>query len=1333
LEDYFESLKKELDEAYEIAEKARSKGFDPENKPEIPLAEDLAARVEKLAGPEGVAETIRELEEDHSRENLAFKIAEMIVNDEFGHLPDDKAAEQSIRTCLAIITEGIAAAAPIEGITHVDIKKNFDGSSYLAIYFAGPIRSAGGTAAALAVLTGDFVRRKLDLNSYNPSDMEVERMVEEVNIYEETAGLQYTPSKDEVKKAYRNIPIEVTGEPTETETVTGHRDLERVETDRVRGGAVLAIVEGVLQKAPKIRKHLDNLGLQGWEWLGVSEKSESEEQEERNYPKGDKYLADIIAGRPVFSYPSKEGGFRLRYGRARNTGFAAAGIHPATMRILNDHVSAGTQLKTERPGKATAIGPVDTIEGPTVKLEDGSVLQIDSASHAEGIREEVEEILALGDILFGYGEFVENNHPLMPSGYCEEWWVQEVRESLEKSDMPEKNYIGYTEPPFDNPSPRLAVDISQKFEVPLHPRYTYNFHDLELEEIKELGIWLSSGTPNFFDGKLEKLVIDLDEDMKRLLETLLVPHKVENDKIILEEEVFPLATCLGLQNDGTLDPEDLCETIEDNPDKDSIKILEILTNFPLREKSPTRIGARVGRPEKTKPRKMSPPPHVLFPIGMAGGKTRNIKKAMELEKIKIEVAHCECPDCGDITILKKCPDCGARTELVRYCSNCDRTTDKEECLACGNDTTFYREREVELKSILNDSLTRINDSLPDTVKGVQGMMSTYKLPEPLEKGVLRSKHDLYVFKDGTIRFDATDLPLTHFKPKEVETDLETLKELGYKSDHKGDPLKSEDQTLELKVQDILLPPRAADYLLRTAQFVDELLEKFYGIPPYYEASEKEDLIGKLVIGLAPHTSAGITGRIIGFSEANVGYAHPYFHAAKRRNCFHSDTEIWIKNGDGGWELRKIENFVEENLNSPRRDDFGALVQDLDKEIFVPSVDKEGEILMKRVEAVSKHPAPRHLIEIETETGKQIKVTPDHRMVRWNSGVEKTYAQNISEEDNIPISTISDATKGTIESVRKRNTTSYSEADPFKPKPKLSHDGGNLELDEVKNVRIVETDLKKTYSLTVEDTHTLIANGIFTGQCDGDEDAVMLLMDGLLNFSEYYLPETRGGSMDAPLVLTPHINPSEIDDEVHNVDVDENYTVEFYESTLNYEDPDSLDKKVEIVEDRLGTEKEYSELNFSAPHNPTSISAGPKACRYKSLGPMEEKTDSQLELARKIRAVDERDVAERLIENHFIPDLKGNLRAFFRQKFRCPNCEEKFRRIPLTGRCTNCGGDLILTVTRGGVEKYMKVATRVSEDFDVMEYTKQRLGLIEEEIDSIFESDYKEQLSLADFA
>jgi DNA polymerase II large subunit len=249
-------------------------------------------------------------------------------------------------------------------------------------------------------------------------------------------------------------------------------------------------------------------------------------------------------------------------------------------------------------------------------------------------------------------------------------------------------------------------------------------------------------------------------------------------------------------------------------------------------------------------------------------------------------------------------------------------------------------------------------------------------------------------------------------------------------------------------------------------------------------------------------------------------------------------------------------------------------------------------------------------------------------------------------------------------------------------------------------------------------------------CDGDEDCVMLLLDALLNFSRRFLPSKRGGTMDAPLIFSTRINPAEIDKQAHNMDVMERYPVEFYEETQRYASPVEVAKLMETVERRLGTDAPCEGLKFS--FDTSDIAAGPHSSRYKTLETMEEKVKAQLDLARKIRAVDERDVAERLIEHHFIPDIKGNIRTFAGQDFRCVACNSIHRRVPLSGVCTRCGGKLVLTVTRGGVEKYLQIAMRVADDYHVSEYTKQRLGLTQYDIKSMFESDARRQLSLADF-
>ena len=329
--DYFDRLEAETQALYKIANEARSKGLDVETKTEVPLAKDLAERVEGLVGPEGVAKRIKELEENITREEVAFEIAAEIASGQFeltgekAEYDDEQRSDQALRTALAILTEGVVAA-PLEGISQVKIKDNFDSTKYIAVYFAGPIRSAGGTAAALAVLLGDKIRQAINIDRFKPIDEEIERYVEEVELYEsEVTNLQYSPTAEEVRFAANNIPVEVTGEQTDQVEVS-HRDLERVETNNIRGGALLAMVEGVIQKSKKIHKISKKLNLD-WEWLSEyskpkTDESASESSDDADIVSEPKYIQDIIGGRPVLGYPSEKGGFRLRYGRSRNTGLA---------------------------------------------------------------------------------------------------------------------------------------------------------------------------------------------------------------------------------------------------------------------------------------------------------------------------------------------------------------------------------------------------------------------------------------------------------------------------------------------------------------------------------------------------------------------------------------------------------------------------------------------------------------------------------------------------------------------------------------------------------------------------------------------------------------------------------------------------------------------------------------------------------------------------------------------------------------------------------------------------------------------------------------------------
>ena len=291
---YFDSLVKEADRCYAVARRARARGMDPETFVEIPQAEDLASRVEKLLDSwnvEGVAARIRELSKDLNREEVSLVIAKEIATRPAKS--KEEAIDRAVRVGLAVLTEGILVA-PLEGIAGIRLGRNGDGTSYVSISFAGPIRSAGGTGQAMAVLIGDVVRRELGIGKYVPTHGEVERFKEEIPLYKVAQHLQFTPSNQEIELIVKNCPVCIDGEGTEDVEISGFRDLPRVETNKVRGGACLVIAEGMCQKAPKLEKHVKRLNMDGWQFISdyLAMKKKDASQEQAKVKPDPKYLKD---------------------------------------------------------------------------------------------------------------------------------------------------------------------------------------------------------------------------------------------------------------------------------------------------------------------------------------------------------------------------------------------------------------------------------------------------------------------------------------------------------------------------------------------------------------------------------------------------------------------------------------------------------------------------------------------------------------------------------------------------------------------------------------------------------------------------------------------------------------------------------------------------------------------------------------------------------------------------------------------------------------------------------------------------------------------------------
>lgn len=1148
MEKYFEEINKEVLELFDIASEAKKKNFDPDEKVTIPLAKNMAERVEGLISTiapqiinSGIVERIQELEKQYGSQDwrVALIIAGEVAEEKFCKFENKKQAiEIGIRIGFAYVTVGVVAS-PLEGFVELKLNKRKDNNKeYFCLMYSGPIRSAGGTGASISVLIADYVRKRLGYDTYDPTDKEIKRAYTELNDYNDRiTNLQYFPSEEEVEFLMNNLPVQINGDGSEKIEVSNYKDLQRIESNRIRNGFCLVMAECLSLKAPKVWKRLNQWGkemnLEHWSFMEEfvnlqkkmkaksAEKGKSEKKEIKIKPDGT-FIKDLVAGRPVFTYPLRKGGFRLRYGRSRTSGFSSDSIHPATMVVSENFMAIGTQMKTERPGKSTTFTPCERMDGPIVKLKNGSVKKLEDLEIAKKYVKEIDEIIYLGDILINQGDFSDRGHKLIPCGFVEEWWVQYIEKYMKDNNIDfdklnnilnidkENLNLLFKDPIKTKLSFEQAKNISEKLKVPLHPRFIYYWDAISPENFLSLFKCLKNAVL-----KENKIIIsEISEIDKLSLETIGVQHNVVSKEylVIENQDVEALKYNLGY--------------FKKVPElkKTTLEMINSVCDSKVKDKLGYFIGGRMGRPEKAKLRKLKGSPQVLFPVGNEGGRMKSFQAVFEKGKIKAEFPNYFCEKCNKETIYRVCEDCGEFTKLKYYCRRCRKEMDSEVCEKHGNNIS-YKRKVINFDNYFNKALAMTKSRhYPELIKGLKETLNKNRIPEHPLKGILRAKNNLYVNKDGTIRYDMTEMTITHFKPYEIGVSVNKLKELGYNKDCYGNDLVNEKQIVELKAQDIILPAckespdeGADEVLFRTCKFIDDLLVMMYELKPYYNLNSKKDLIGQLCVAMSPHTSAGIICRIVGFSNTQGFFAHPLLHSIMRRDC------------------------------------------------------------------------------------------------------------------------------------------------------------------------------------------------------DGDEAAVMLLLDTLLNFSKKYLPNTRGATQDAPLVFTSRLIPSEVDDMVFNMDVAWKYPLEFYEAAEDFKNP--WDVKIEKFEDRLNTEGQYEGLGFT--HDNGDFNNGVRCSSYKTIPTMKDKVLLQMELSRKIRAVDEDDVARLVIERHFIRDIKGNLRKFSQQSFRCVKCNEIYRRPPLKGRCLFCNGKIIFTISEGSIVKYLDPALMIAEEYNLPIYLKQTLELLKNRIESVF--------------
>lgn len=186
-----------------------------------------------------------------------------------------------------------------------------------------------------------------------------------------------------------------------------------------------------------------------------------------------------------------------------------------------------------------------------------------------------------------------------------------------------------------------------------------------------------------------------------------------------------------------------------------------------------------------------------------------------------------------------------------------------------------------------------------------------------------------------------------------------------------------------------------------------------------EIAHSEDVYQKLINSIAPS--------IYGYDEIKLALALQLFGGVKRiapdgtklrgdihillvgdpgagksltynqRIFYYKDNKLFVE------EIgRFINNLIEKNKDKVKKiDDMEVL--ELNEEILVPSITKDFKFELKKIKAVMRHKPYKEIIKIETETGREVFVTKDHSLVKFDG--EKVIAvkgEDIKKGDLIPL-------------------------------------------------------------------------------------------------------------------------------------------------------------------------------------------------------------------------------------------------------------------------------------------------------------------------------------------
>lgn len=857
LDSYRQTIKQKTISCFEKFKLAKENGKDTSRDIEISLTEKPWNRIAKLLRQPELATKIQKLfiEKKNPFEIVLIFIDDMIKD----HRPDEDQEEfisNIMFSAVSILTKG--KLLPNELISYVGIHRGKD-DSWLELHLNSSTASQVDTHVLVSLLiVAHRVRSFLHLGLFRfPSREILFRYLEEINLYASANNI--TINEKIISELIPKLGIEVTSDFIFFLPVTQHQNISihgRNLANFVRGG-MCEVYLSILKQQKEIKQLDEKHGL-SIDWITFSDDNIISITEKSFFEKS-------RGIKPQFAHSSTKYNFRLRYGRARNTGGNVVGIHPTTMALLG--ITTGTQLFLDNGMDECIVSPVTSIEPPLVKYRNGEIKRLKNYEKSLArIDFTIEEVIQLGDILIDPYSLKED---IIKCGFTEDHWSslaklnlqKNAKSIIEKDQITNKLKLMIENHQTQFPTLKNAMIISDILKIPLHPKYVPEYSNLSISEFEKLYDWLKS---NYNFENYNEMILGKfsSEEIVSILEKLFIPLRIEKSERNIISSLAKL-----LEKTFFLDSEqnfiiDRNLSIMENINSQSC--YEHKRKYPLSGM----IAASCGRVESARIKKINPIAHFLFPL------KGNILKSPKIGKIKdikssVELESFNCKKCSEKSFKPYCFNCNIKI------INLEQKTDVFE---------------VNFSEEFTNAMTRSKVNV-DRLRGVSTLKSKRKHSENFIKGVLRSYYGLNVYRDGSSRVSATNMILTHFKPSEINTSIEELKKLGYLLDFEGNKLESNEQLIELRENDIIINRTIAEYLLKVSQFVDNELKSLYNSKRYYRCKNIDDLKGNLIISTSKKNSFGIIGRIIGFCDAKVCYANPLWHSSKNTGVDGSEDSI----------------------------------------------------------------------------------------------------------------------------------------------------------------------------------------------------------------------------------------------------------------------------------------------------------------------------------------------------------------------------------------------------------------------------------------------------------